>query len=135
MNRENDPQLEKQLLEAYSSHARNLRTWLVAYGIGAPVLFLSNESLWIAVSKAECATCIAVLFLTGVASQIFIAFVNKNAMWICYYGERTESFKSRVIYKISDWLSAQFWIDILCDIISMICFIIATYTVFVAIVR
>ncbi len=126
--------MEKGLFEAYASAATSLRTWLVAYGIGAPVLFLSNENLWSVLSKAKCATSIAILFLAGVTSQIFIAFVNKNAMWICYYGEGKPSFKSNMIYKVFDWLSEQFWLDILCDIISMICFIIATYKVFHAIV-
>jgi hypothetical protein len=29
--------------EEYSEYAKTLRIWLVAYGVGAPVVILSNE--------------------------------------------------------------------------------------------
>ena len=35
----------EELYKAYEEHAKTLRTWLVAYGIGAPVVFLTNEQL------------------------------------------------------------------------------------------
>ncbi len=34
-----------EYLEAYAEHSKVIRTWFVAYGIGAPVLLLTNEAL------------------------------------------------------------------------------------------
>ncbi len=133
MRRERTADLEHGLFEAYSSATTNLRTWLVAYGIGAPVLFLSNESLWRALAVAQCASCVGVLFLGGVVLQVLIALINKNAMWFCYFGEAKPAFKSSRTYKAFDWISEQFWIDIILDILSIVLFIAATYKVFLAV--
>lgn len=129
------PDLEKGYFDAYASATTNLRTWLVAYGIGAPVLFLSNDSLWQALAKAKCASCVGLLFLLGVAFQVLIALINKNAMWFCYYAETKPAFKSSYVYKTCNWLSEQFWIDMILDIMSIVFFIVATFKVFVAVVQ
>ena len=127
--------IEKGFFDAYASAATNLRTWFVAYGIGAPVLFLSNEVLWQALSKAKCAECVAFLFLMGVGFQVLIAIINKNAMWFCYFGECKASFKETRRFKFWDWVSEQFWIDIVCDFTSIACFIVATYRVFQVVIH
>ena len=135
MNNNKNSDLEKGLFDAYASAATNLRTWLVAYGIGAPVFFLSNKDLWKALSQAKCAECVAILFLVGVAFQVFIAIINKNIMWFCYFGEYKPSFKGTRTFNLCEWLSEQFWIDIFCDFVSIACFIMATYTVFRAVMN
>jgi len=48
-----NPDQEKGLFEAYGSAATSLRTWLVAYGIGAPVFFLSKDNLWRALATVS----------------------------------------------------------------------------------
>jgi len=127
--------LEKGFFDAYASATTNLRTWLVAYGIGAPVLFLSNEDLWKTLGNAECASCVGVLFLAGVALQVLIALINKNTMWFCYFAESNPPFKSSRRYKAWAWLSEQFWIDLCVDVVSITLFIVATYKVFLAVVH
>ncbi|MDI6451779.1 hypothetical protein [Anaerobaca lacustris] len=129
------PDLERGYFDAYASATTNLRTWLVAYGIGAPVLFLSNDTLWQALAGAQCASCVGMLFLGGVGFQVLIALINKNAMWFCYYAESKPAFKSSRTYKVCAWLSEQFWIDMILDVLSIVFFIVATYRVFVAVVR
>jgi hypothetical protein len=42
------PQSEKGFYEAYASFARTLRAWLIAFGIGAPLIFFQNENAWAA---------------------------------------------------------------------------------------
>jgi len=135
MSKGRNSDIQKEFFDAYSSAATNLRTWLVAYGIGAPVLFLSNEALWQALSKAKCAECVAILFLTGVFFQVLIAIINKNAMWFCYFGEYKTSFKNKYTYRLCYWISEQFWIDIAFDLASIACFITATYRVFKVVVN
>lgn len=130
-----NPELEKGFFDAYASAASNLRTWLVAYGIGAPVLFLSNKDLWQALSKTDCSKCVGILFLAGVGFQILIAVINKYVMWGCYYGESKQDFKGKRLYRICDWISEQFWMDIICDIRSIVFFIVATFMVFQSLVR
>lgn len=53
--------------QAYAEYSKVLRTWLVAYGIGAPVLLLTNEPLAKSrqrlgptkmATNAECQSCI-----------------------------------------------------------------------------
>ena len=72
---------ETGFFQAYAEFAKTLRTWFIAYGIGAPALVLSNKDLWITVKNSGCLAYIAFLFLVGVAFQVIRAFIYKNAMW------------------------------------------------------
>ena len=122
---------EKICFNSYKTYESTLRTWLVAYGIGAPILFLSNDSLWQKIAASTSSICIAILFLIGVALQIFVALLNKHSMWYCYRGERDDDFQKKTLYKISFWLADRYWIDILIDVFSVLAFVIATYKVFI----
>lgn len=116
--------------QAYEGYSRTLRTWLVAYGIGGPVLFLSNEKLWNRVSGSGDAQCVAMLFLAGVALQVFLAALNKTVLWGCYYGEFDDDFKNTRRFSVAHWLAQQFWIDFLIDIASLTLFSLATFELF-----
>jgi len=115
--------------KAYAELSRTLKTWLVAYGIGAPVLFMTNPDLWKAVAASGDLRAVGLLFLIGVFLQVLIATVNKTAMWVLYYGEEHTSFKSKRRYQAAEWLSKQFWIDVLIDIGTITLFVIATLQV------
>jgi hypothetical protein len=67
--------------EAYAGFARTLRTWFVAYGIGGPVLFLTNDNAAKTFRGAPSAHLIAYSFLSGVLLQILAALLSKTAMW------------------------------------------------------
>ena len=121
---------EEGFFKVYQTASTNLRTWLIAYGIGSPVLFLTHDNLCDSLKEAGCLKCVGILFLIGVGLQVLIATINKNVMWLCYYGEGDSKFKAKFFYKVAEWLSCQFWIDISCDILSIVLFIIATYQVF-----
>lgn len=41
-----------ELYAVYEEHSKTLRTWLVAYGIGAPVLFITNDKVWKAIASS-----------------------------------------------------------------------------------
>jgi hypothetical protein len=71
--------------KAYEEHSKTLRTWLVAYGIGAPVLFLTNDSLAGKLASSPQAGLIGVVFLIGTLLQVLLAALNKGVMWACYY--------------------------------------------------
>lgn len=118
------------LFEAYSQHSAVLRTWLVAYGIGAPALFLSQDKIWIALAKSGHLPDIGRLFIAGVFLQVLLAAINKSVMWACYYGEEMPKFKTTKRYLCASSLSEIYLIDIVCDLITMATFGSATYLCF-----
>jgi hypothetical protein len=119
-----------ELFEVYKDHSNVLRTWLTAYGIGAPVLLLSQEKLWEKLGQAGNLREIAIVFLAGVAIQAMLAALNKYVMWSCYYGETSESYAKGWLFKVSQVVANQAWIDLLVDIVSIACFVWGTYLCF-----
>lgn len=113
----------------YSEYAKTLRAWLVAYGIGGPVLFLTNKELFAALKTSAYRDSIVDLFLLGVALQILLAFINKWCAWHMYVGEYDSSFQDRSSYKIWSWLNERSWIDLLVDGGSLIAFSVSTWLV------
>jgi hypothetical protein len=116
--------------EVYGQHSAVLRTWLVAYGIGAPALFLSQDKIWQALAKSGLLPTIGLCFLFGVSLQVLLATVNKSIMWACYYGEAETSYRSTRRYRVACWLSERYSIDISCDMGAIMSFALATYLCF-----
>ena len=104
---------------AYQYHSNLLRTWLVAYGIGGPVLLLTNDTLWRQLTLSGAVNSIGKLFLIGVALQILLAALNKAIMWTLYRGEGDQQFQKKWLYEIAAWLSVKIGIDLVVDILSM----------------
>jgi len=73
--------------DAYQEYSKVLRTWFVVYGIGGPVLLLTNETLARALKASGEGKCLAAFFLAGVALQVVLAALNKFSMWGIYFGE------------------------------------------------
>lgn len=115
------------IYKAYEEHSKNLRTWLVAYGIGGPVLIVSNQRLSDLLINSVDLRNYIYAFLGGVATQVFLSVLNKNVMWGCYCGEQLEEFRNSILYKFANWFSVQYWIDFLADLISIVLFIYATF--------
>ncbi|MBI2425315.1 MAG: hypothetical protein HYV27_20990 [Candidatus Hydrogenedentes bacterium] len=124
-NTNGDP--ENAHFKMYQVYSNTLRTWFVAYGIGAPVLLISKEASWKLISCSSHARTIGILFLAGVALQVFLAMLNKNIMWMCYRGDGDELIEARRWYKFSAWCSEQYTIDMFMDIAALGCFMYATY--------
>lgn len=120
----------KEYFKVYEEYSKELRTWFVAYGIGAPALILTNDTISKAIKAAGASKCIAAFFLIGVSLQISLAVINKVAMWGMYYGAVESAFQTTRSYKFADWIADQFWIDILIDIITLISFAGGTWKIF-----
>ena len=114
----------------YNQHSAVLRTWLVAYGIGAPALFLSQDKIWQALAKSGTLPRIGLLFLAGVFLQVLLAALNKSVMWACYYGEQDLSYQKTRRYRGAHWLSDKYSIDLAADLGAMAAFALATYLCF-----
>lgn len=115
--------------EVYTEYAKSLRTWLVAYGIGGPVLFLTQSQIADKIAKSGEAGCIVKLFLGGAAAQIFLALLNKYVNWYFYWAGDQKDFEGTPVWEILAWVSRAFWIDIALDVAAIVMFGLATYRV------
>lgn len=119
--------------KAYEHYSGLLRTWLVAYGIGAPVIVLTNETVWYLLRASGESKLIAAFFLGGVAIQVLLATLNKVLMWSSCYAEDHEKFQSTRRFAIVKHLRGMFWIDTLADLGAIALFGLATYKIFVVV--
>ncbi len=121
-----------ELFSVYAEYSKTLRTWLVAYGIGAPVLFLTSDTLARTFAKSSQARTIAVYFLTGVVLQVLLAILNKHVMWVCYYAAENPAFQGKQarVVRWADWVSRQCWFDLLLDVGTILLFANATRLAF-----
>ncbi len=120
---------ETGFYEAYAGFARTLRAWFVAYGIGGPVLFVTNDTLSKKLTASGVTGTIAMLFLAGVGLQVLSALMYKGAMWYLYLGELNPEVRKLRRHGLSDWLSEAFWVELLLDVGTIVLFSIATWTV------
>lgn len=116
--------------KSYSEFSKTLRTWFVAYGIGGPIVLLSNEVAWGWLMKSGKAATIGLLFLVGGAIQIVSAILNKHSMWYLYFGEFNPASKTRPCYRLSYWYSDQGWVDVVLDLATVALFGWATWLAF-----
>lgn len=107
---------ESGFYEAYAGFAGNLRTWFIAFGIGAPVVLLSQDHAWSAISRSGKGSMLAALFFGGVAVQVFAGLMYKTVMWYLYIGELKPEFQKTTRHGIADWLSESYLIEVLLDI-------------------
>jgi tagatose-1,6-bisphosphate aldolase non-catalytic subunit AgaZ/GatZ len=118
------------MYKAYEEYSKTLRTWFVAFGVGAPLVLLTNEKLSETLAASPLLPLLVAGYCFGVGLQVLVAIMNKNAMWACYYGENEPSFRSTRRYGLADWLSKQYWIDASVDLATAILFGWATYSAF-----
>ena len=114
---------------AYAENSKTRKTWLVAYGIGGPILFVSREQIWTKLAASPQKTTIVWLFLAGVAAQIAISLENKWVNWAAYAMSLNPPPKLTSRDKVVIWLANQFWVDMICDPISVIAFVVATFRI------
>jgi hypothetical protein len=117
----------KLLWGAYAEWSKHLRTWLVAYGIGAPILFISRKEVWDVLAASPDRRLITKLFLGGVGLQVFVATLNKWSSWGYYSAQQWPTiYGGKWWTKPAEWLVDQFWIDLLADVLTLTAFITAT---------
>ena len=108
--------------KVYDDYAKNLRVWFVAYGIGGPVLFLTQESVSNRIAQSGHARYIVYGFLVGVVCQVLLSFINKWNNWAVYSFSENEQSMKKWRYKAAEIISRQFWIDIVLDIFTVVAF-------------
>ena len=113
---------ESGYYDAYVGFARTLRVWFIAYGIGGPAVFLTNEPAGKRLFGSGAGDIVAYAFLGGVALQIALALLYKTAMWYLYIGELNKNARAGRLYRFSDWLSESYWIEMLGDVVTLALF-------------
>ena len=118
---------ELEHYENYSEYSKTLRAWLVAYGIGAPVLVATSDHLYPTLKASPCKTSIITFFLLGVAGQVLLGFINKWCAYHQYLGANNPTFIDTRQYQFWNWINERSWIDLMIDSLSIVCFVVATW--------
>lgn len=124
-----DEEDRKIFLQNYADYSKAVRAWLVAYGIGGPVLFVTNDKLTERVAKSGYGAEIIALFLVGVGLQIVSAMINKWAAWHVYRGIGDLKYQNGKPHKFWNWVNNQTWIDIWADLLALGALSYATWRV------
>jgi hypothetical protein len=107
----------------YTEYAKDLRIWLVAYGVGGPALIVTQPKLYNTISTSGHARDLALLFLLGVVVQIITALLYKAAAWNLHYTkERCRGKTARWAERVEDWNC----IDVAADVITLALFLYST---------
>ena len=125
----------------YARYATHLRTWFIAYGVGAIVLLCRMEGPLF--SKHGLLTSrVLAPFLVGICAQVLLAFVNKYANWAEYAilaGKPASLQSGRPETKQPRWLRLGFWlsdkiaIDLILDVSTLVAYSWGTVRLFAAI--
>ena len=110
---------KKEYLESYLDYNRILRSWFVAFGIGGPVIFLTNDALYMDFLKLDEKGFIVTLFFIGLFAQIFVAFINKIANWYIYSNEKWVPDMNEPPPGFWSGFIKHFWIDISADVLTV----------------
>jgi hypothetical protein len=121
------PKADRGFYEPYAVFSRTLRAWLVAYGIGAPVLFATQPSCARILASADAAMPIIGFFLFGVIVQVIAALLYKYSMGYIYFAELDGHFQKTKRYRIAEYISGAMWLEMLFDLFSIGAFTLATY--------
>jgi hypothetical protein len=117
----------------YAEYNKQLRLWLVGFGIGGPVLFFTHPEVLKGIALEE-RRFVVFLFLIGSAIQVALAIINKTASWLEFHHEDCKA--RETAHKESWWggkvgkkLSSWFLIDFLADGVSAVLFGWAIYLI------
>lgn len=111
----------------YAEFSKALRTWFLAYGVGAPVFLLSHDSIADKLVIAKVMGPVASLFAFGVAVQIVLVLAYKLAMWQLYVGELDPSHISTKAHRRAEWISNAWFLDVIGDFGTLGVFSYATW--------
>ncbi len=120
--------MAEEYFHIYADYAKTARAWLVGFGIGGPVLFLTQSDVSEELTNSKLGFWITLLFLIGIATQVGITLLNKWNNWFSYrdYLKNPEERDATPWAKRRERLSDRFWIDVVADIISVGAFLVAT---------
>lgn len=136
--------------KVYEEHMKTLRAWFVAYGVGGPVLFITQRDFAATLVDSGWSQLVGVLFLVGVLLQALVALFNKWVNWGLYFFDEDDADTSSVVETVEtsgdavetemqsqrlkrfcESYSSKVWVDILADLATLVLFAIATVLVLI----
>ena len=117
-----DEKVASSSFAAYSEYNKTVRTWLVAFGIGGPALFMTNDAIAKRLATTNTLREVVALFLVGAGVQVFGALLNKACNWYVYQAYSPSGVKGTFKHRCSEWLTSHFWIDIAFDFVAILVF-------------
>lgn len=117
-------------LALYSEYNKTLRSWLVAYGIAVPALFVTSKDAKEFLLQSCNFKFIIITFLFGVFAQILISFINKFVSWCAYHRDDCKLRKDVPCKPYFSWvakLENSIWIDVTLDVLTLFFFAMSTY--------
>jgi hypothetical protein len=124
--------LSGKYFESYSYFSRTLRGWMVAYGIGAPILVATQKELTVKLLATGYAKEVVLSFLFGVFIQILSALLYKYSFWMLYLAENDSERRKDTGYLVADWLFWRLWPTACFDIFTVLLFMWPTFVVLTA---
>jgi hypothetical protein len=112
--------------EPYSYFSKTVRAWLIAFGVGVPVLFLSNRDVFASLRLASQLRPVLTMFLVGVGLQVLIGLIYRSAMWYLYVGELGNLAKTTRRYRVADVISDAHWPELGVDLATLALFVTAS---------
>jgi len=112
--------------ETYAEYARTLRNWFVAYGIGGPLLLVTDAPVAQRLGQSAAFNWVIYLFLFAILVQLLLVVQNKWVSWAMHSGATDPERQAAGWYETADWLHAKFGIDVACDLLSAAALLTAT---------
>lgn len=119
------PETLRVRFEAYAALTRTLRTWLVGYGVGAPVIVASQENLAAAVRSSPWGGAMIFCFLGGVSLQLFDLLLQKIIAWL-NYDDTFPARPKRRLHRWGQWRLKSMVATFLPDFLTIILFVLGT---------
>jgi|APCry1669189034_1035192.scaffolds.fasta_scaffold42235_2 hypothetical protein len=108
----------------YSQYNNTLRSWLVAFGVAVPAVFISSKDAQAFLQHVPDLKNVIATFLAGVCSQIVVSFINKFVAWSAYHRDDLalrNTTCTPFTKKVASFENA-IWLDFTCDLITIACF-------------
>lgn len=121
--------------KTYEEHMKTLRAWFVAYGVGGPLLFVTQSGFAATLVSSGRLMLIGTLFLLGVLLQTLVALLNKWVNWGCYHFDDVETENPSLPHRFCLYINDKVWIDIAADVFTLLFFGFATVVVIVEVGR
>ena len=111
---------KRDFLESFRASSASMSKWIVAYGVGMPVIILSQESFSHYLIAQKYFLVVLSLFLTGSCLKVISELVYKYISWPLHLGEGDETYRKRTSYKICKNLYNSLLFEAIFDIPAVI---------------
>ena len=129
MNQETKKVVNVDFYEPYAHFSRTLRAWLVAYGVGVPVILISQANVIETIKMSGKGLLITYLFLGGVLIQVLASLIYKYSMGYLYASELDPSIEKTNRVKLTNLFSEAFWLELCFDVSAIALFFCGTFIV------